>query len=248
MRVRARLGNNMATSMQVDPNIVSDLRQAISRQTGYLLDGNRTAKRRALESIRKNTIGKKNSLDSKVLDEIFCSDLRKPLLRCFSDPVDGCRERSIQLVNDFIDVLDEPDKILPYLIPCAVQRLAQKEITESAEELRLLFVETIFKVIEKWGPCLGIYVNDMINIFQQTLIDPFPDVRKQSCKCTRRLARQIPEHFHLQSESLVNPLLKSSSHQHSKVRAECIFTIGDVLQFGNPKPMENVSVQQTTWE
>lgn len=237
-----RLGNNMATSIAAENSTSADIRQSISRQISCLGDGSRSAKRRALEFIRKNTINKKQSIDTDVLEEIFCSDLRKPLLRCFSDPVDKCRELSIELVNEFIDILSTPGNLLPYLIPCAVQRLGQKEITEGAEEIRLLLVETIFKVIEKWGEDLGLYVNDLVNIFQQTLVDPFPDVRKQSCQCVCKVARKIPQHFHLQSEALINPLLKSSSHQHSKVRADCIYTIGDVLQFGNPKPMEKVSI------
>ncbi|PIK45499.1 putative dynein assembly factor 5, axonemal [Apostichopus japonicus] len=231
----------MATSIAAENSTSADIRQSISRQISCLGDGSRSAKRRALEFIRKNTINKKQSIDTDVLEEIFCSDLRKPLLRCFSDPVDKCRELSIELVNEFIDILSTPGNLLPYLIPCAVQRLGQKEITESAEEIRLLLVETIFKVIEKWGEDLGLYVNDLVNIFQQTLVDPFPDVRKQSCQCVCKVARKIPQHFHLQSEALINPLLKSSSHQHSKVRADCIYTIGDVLQFGNPKPMEKVT-------
>ncbi|CAI9611926.1 unnamed protein product, partial [Staurois parvus] len=80
----------------------------------------------------------------------------------------------------------------------------------------------------------------MVRIFQRTIVDPFPEVKKESCRCAANYARTIPEHFHMQSESLIKPLMQTISHQHSKVRVAVIQTTGAVIQYGNGKSVDDV--------
>ena len=60
-------------------------------------------------------------------------------------------------------------------------------------------------------------------------MDPFPDIKKESCVCASLLARTVPQQFHMQSESLIAPLLITISHQHSKVRIAAVTSIGKSL-------------------
>lgn len=48
------------------------------------------------------------------------------------------------------------------------------------------------------------------------------------------------EHFHMQAESLVKPLMQMITHQHSRVRASVIETTGAVIQHGSGKNMDDV--------
>ncbi|XP_034567169.1 dynein assembly factor 5, axonemal-like isoform X2 [Notolabrus celidotus] len=48
------------------------------------------------------------------------------------------------------------------------------------------------------------------------------------------------EHFHLQAESLVNPLMQTIAHQHSRVRVSVIEATGVVIQHGTVKNMDDV--------
>ncbi|KAM5152154.1 dynein axonemal assembly factor 5 isoform 2-T2 [Mantella aurantiaca] len=52
--------------------------------------------------------------------------------------------------------------------------------------------------------------------------------------------QNIAEHFHMQSESLIKPLMQTISHQHSKVRIAVIQTTGAVIQYGNGKSVDDV--------
>ncbi|XP_016068440.1 PREDICTED: dynein assembly factor 5, axonemal [Miniopterus natalensis] len=52
--------------------------------------------------------------------------------------------------------------------------------------------------------------------------------------------RPPPDHFHMQSESLIGPLMQSISHQHWKVRVAVIEATGTVIQFGNGKSVDDV--------
>ena len=44
----------------------------------------------------------------------------------------------------------------------------------------------------------------------------------------------------MQSESLINPLMQTVSHQHYRVRVDVIQATGAVIQFGNGKSVEEV--------
>ena len=48
------------------------------------------------------------------------------------------------------------------------------------------------------------------------------------------------EHFHMQAESLVKPLMQTISHQHSRVRVSVIEATGAVIQHGTGKNVDDV--------
>ena len=48
------------------------------------------------------------------------------------------------------------------------------------------------------------------------------------------------DHFHMQSESLVGPLMQAVSHQHWRVRAAVIEAAGATIQFGSGKSVDDV--------
>lgn len=48
------------------------------------------------------------------------------------------------------------------------------------------------------------------------------------------------EHFHMQAESLVKPLMQTISHQHSRVRVCVIEATGAVIQHGTGKNVDDV--------
>ncbi|KAJ8319390.1 hypothetical protein KUTeg_004481 [Tegillarca granosa] len=213
--------------------------QGIARHVNCLSEENRNTRKRALEGIRKDTFGRKEQLEAEESQLIF-NELLKPLLKELSDPVEKCRELSINLLQDFLRKAQTPEESLPYLIPVLVQRLGQQEIVETSEELRLMLVEMLTGIVERSGKKISLYVDDYVRILQRTIVDPFPDVKKESCKCASVLAKSVPEVFHMQSETLINPLLKSIAHQHSKVRTIVVETIGDVIQYGNGKSVDTV--------
>ncbi len=229
----------MAANMESGDDLSAEIIQGLARHVNCLSETNRATKKRGVENIRKETLNRKAGLEPAVLQKVF-EHVLKPLLKCFGDSVEKCRELSVLLVTDFIEVVPNPEESLPYLIPTLEQRLGNQEIIESSEEIRLSQVELIVKVVQKTDKKAAPFLDDLVKILQRTLVDPFADVRKESCKCTCLLARLIPQHFHLQSETLIKPLLHTVSHQHSKVRTQCVYTIGDVLQYGNHKPMDQV--------
>ncbi|XP_062607964.1 dynein axonemal assembly factor 5-like [Saccostrea cucullata] len=213
--------------------------QGIARHINCLGEENRNTRKKALEGIKKETLLRKPALEASELQLVF-SEVAKPLLKVFSDPVEKCRELSIGIFREFTNKVEKADESLPYVMPVLVQRLGQQEITEPSEEIRLMLSEFLTQIVEFSGKKLSVYLDDIIRILQRTIIDPFPDVKKESCRCTSKVAKTIPEYFHMQSESLIKPLVMTITHQHAKVRTLVVETIGDVLQYGNGKSMDNV--------
>ncbi|KAE8579491.1 hypothetical protein XENTR_v10024068 [Xenopus tropicalis] len=215
----------------------SEVTQALARHLNCLNDENKMTRKRALAAIQKEAMNER--LSSAVLQDVFL-ELLKPLLRCLSDPMEKCRELSVQIIVHCVSNVPRPEDSLPYLMPALSQRLGQQEVVEPSEELRLSMVELLSLVVEVCGKKLAPYLDEMIKIFQRTIVDPFPDVKKESCKCASNCAQCIPEHFHMQAESLIKPLMQTISHQHSKVRVAVIQTTGTVIQFGSGKSVDDV--------
>lgn len=220
-----------------DEHAASEVLRGLARHLNCLNEDNKSTRKRAIEIIKRETIDK--GLSSSVLQEVFAA-LLKPLLKCLSDPMERCRETAITIITEFIRCIPKPEESLPYLMPCMAQRFGEKEILEPAEELRLSAVEMLTLTLEVCGKHLAPYLNEMIDILQRTIVDPFPDVKRESCKCVVNFAECVPEHFHMQAESLVKPLMQTISHQHSRVRISVIEATGAVIQHGSGKNVDDV--------
>eukprot|EP00037_Helgoeca_nana_P016078 m.150830 g.150830 ORF g.150830 m.150830 type:complete len:843 (+) comp23328_c0_seq2:174-2702(+) len=187
----------------------------IRRDLNLLSDSSKMARKRAINTIRKNTLDAK--LSAEVLTEVFEAVL-KPMLKLFVDKVEKIREMTVQLLIDFVQVVVTINPSLPYLIPAIESRMGQNEIEEDSEEVRLLHVQLCNAIITKAGPTAGAYLDDLVRILCRTLVDPYPDVMKQSCIAVGALSRAAPQRFYSGTKALSKPLLKALSHQHSKVR------------------------------
>uniref|UniRef100_A0A1A8N110 HEAT repeat containing 2 n=2 Tax=Nothobranchius pienaari TaxID=704102 RepID=A0A1A8N110_9TELE len=227
----------MAAEKTGDKHAASDVLRGLHRHLNCLNEDSKMTRRRALELIKKETVDK--GLCSGVLQEIL-SSLLKPLLKSLSDPVERCRETALVTITDFIRCVPKPEESLSYLMPCLAQRFGEKETLEPSEELRLLAVELLTLTVEVCGKHLAPYLNEMINILQRTIVDPFPDVKRESCKCVVSFAKCVPEHFHMQAESLVKPLMQTITHQHSRVRVSVVEATGAVIQHGSGKHVDDV--------
>uniref|UniRef100_A0A8C5HLU6 TOG domain-containing protein n=1 Tax=Gouania willdenowi TaxID=441366 RepID=A0A8C5HLU6_GOUWI len=227
----------MAAMATINEHAPSEVLKGLARHLNSLNEDNKSTRKRALESIKKETVDK--GLSSDVLQEVFAA-LLKPLLRCLSDPMERCRETAIETLTEFIKCVPKPEESLPYLMPCLAQRFGEKDILEPAEELRLSAIEMLSLTVTVCGKHLAPYLTEMINILQRTIVDPFADVKRESCRCTVNFAQCVPELFHLQAESLVKPLMLTIAHQHSRVRVSAIEATGAVIQHGSGKNVDDV--------
>jgi len=112
------------------------------------------------------------------------------------------------------------------IIPVLVQRLGQQEVIEPSEELRLEMTQLLSKLVRLCENKMYLYLDDVIRILQRGILDPYPEMKKESCRCAALMAQATKGHFHMQSENLIKPLAMTIAHQHSRVRVEVVKAIG----------------------
>lgn len=153
-------------------------------------------------------------------------DVFKAILRCISDESEACRETAVNILKDLLVENVIGDLNLVLLMPVLSVRLGSEELVESSEEVRHALVELLHVVVKKYSKDLLPYFNDVVIILKKTILDPYPKIKKESCECASSLAFAIPESFHMQSESLIKPLVNILTHQQYRVRVSAILAVG----------------------
>ncbi|XP_043510891.1 dynein axonemal assembly factor 5 [Frieseomelitta varia] len=167
--------------------------------------------------------------------------VNKYLLRILNDFVEECRDRALEIMKLFIVNLIPDDKYIMYLFPILSKRLGSSEQIETSEEVRLKCVILLKIIILKYDNLLALYIADLTKILVQTLADNYPLVKKESCDCISEFAKNLSRYFYTQSQNFVKPILSNFKHQHYKIRIASIKTIGDLIQYGNSKSIEEVT-------
>lgn len=196
----------------------SDVLMNIQRDINILgeISSNRVAKRRALEKIKRETIGNKKRLSVEILQKLFFNT-SNALVRCLDDSVEKCRELATQTITEFIETID-PVPFISYLMPVFVNRYSQPEIIEPSEEIRLATVELILKICNISKREITPFVKDIVCILDRTLQDPYPEVKKISCKIIISLVENAERQVSYFGERITKSLAPTLQHKHSSVR------------------------------
>ncbi|XP_065647436.1 dynein axonemal assembly factor 5 isoform X2 [Hydra vulgaris] len=229
--------NDHANTYDKKEEKVEEIMQGIVRDINLLSASNHLAKKRSLEKIDKFVFD--TVYPEHIIRTIF-QNLFKPVLKLFDDSMDCTRELSVKLIIRFCCHISKPEEFMPYIIPVIQQRIISDNNHESTEEIRLLLIESLSKLIDICSEKIGIYIDGIILMLIKTLEDPYSEVRKASCSCVCKLAAMCSEQFYLQGESLVPPLLRSLSHQHNKVRSAVLQTIGVTILSTSGKSVDDV--------
>ncbi|XP_066198253.1 dynein axonemal assembly factor 5 [Saccopteryx leptura] len=231
-----------------EPAEAAELSRALSRLLPGLEADSKLSRRRALEALQRALETPRPEgpdADAAAFQGPWACLLLPRLLRCLADPAEGCRALAAHLLGLGLRRAARPRDALPRLLPALAARLAGPEPArrappEACEELRLALVQLLRLAVDLGGAALAPHLDDAVRVLRGTLLDPFAAVRRESCHCAAALARATPDHFHMQSESLIGPLMQSISHQHWKVRVAVIEATGTVIQFGSGKSVDDV--------
>lgn len=184
------------------------------------------ARKQALEAINKEIFENAQNQDCDLT--ILFPEIYSYILKSFSDSSEGCREVAATIMSNFIEHLPLNDYYLTYILPVVVRRIGCPEIVEESEELRLILMFLVHKIIDKYKitQLLTPFINDFTSILTKTSTDPYPKVKLEACECIILLSKVIQRDFHFQSESFVKPVLTNFSHQHFRVRVAAVKAIG----------------------
>ncbi|XP_053974903.1 dynein axonemal assembly factor 5 [Hylaeus volcanicus] len=167
--------------------------------------------------------------------------VNKFLLRLLNDSSEICRDQTLEIIKLFILNLTPNDKYVMYLLPTLSRRLGSQEQIETSEEVRLKCIILLKQIILKYNNLLASYIDDLVKILTHTIVDNYSLIKRESCNCISEFAKNLSKYFYMQSEKFVKPILSNFTHQHFRVRIVSIITIGDLIQYGNSKLIEDVA-------
>ncbi|XP_076222309.1 dynein axonemal assembly factor 5 [Nomia melanderi] len=167
--------------------------------------------------------------------------VNKCLLKILTDPAEICRDKALEIFKLLITNLTPHDNYIMYLLPILSRRLGSQDLIESSEEIRLKCVTLLKLLILKYNNLLASYIDDLIKILIHTITDNYSLVKRESCACVSELAKNLSKHLYVHSEKFLKPILDNFTHQHYRVRISSIISIGDLIQYGNSKCIENVA-------
>ncbi|CAH8578633.1 unnamed protein product [Schistosoma intercalatum] len=205
----------------------------IARYITLLTDEDRFVRKKALKSVEDylNTNSDKEST-------IF-SSVAENLAKTLNDLVEVNRELAVKVLKLSIDVTNDVTPLLALIVPVLVMRLGQKEIIEHSEEIRYSTLNLLYILLKRTDE-ISPFVDDYISVIQKTLVDPYHEIKKLSCKIAVVLSQRKCHRFYQISESILVPMLSNLTHQHSKVRLETVVALEKVLLHSQGKLVENV--------
>lgn len=200
----------------------------------------RMERQSALKELLEFCQTEENVSDSNAV-EIFDS-VYLCLIKCYSDKFEMCRSLACSIVSEILKPLEQNDYYLSLLVPVIAKRLANHDIVEESEEMRLQLLVQLNYIISKYknlhetgtikglpdgdDPLLKPY-NDIVDILKCSLLDTYPAILRKSCEVIKATADASPS-FHFRCEALVEPLIFLLKHRHSAIRIAAIEALGIV--------------------
>jgi dynein assembly factor 5 len=207
---------------------ITEIVAVCQRDLNCLTDPNRGTRKRGTDKIRKLV----EEVDAEVrAHPDFVAALRRPLVALFADPTERCRENAVLLMKDLSDTCTDLEATLPLVIPAISQRLGAPTIVEDSEEVRLVMVTYLTALVELPGSkeYISMYVDNYVATLTRTLVDPYQEIRKQSCRCMTALCKAHAAKLELQATNLLAPVLTNLSHAHSAVRVIGLDSMADLI-------------------
>ncbi|KAG7163083.1 Dynein assembly factor 5, axonemal-like, partial [Homarus americanus] len=196
---------------------------------------NKAKRKKAFDEYYKLVFEDEESVDKGKLDKILEFSLSL-LVTSLGDPSEVIRMKVSIILLKFIDECVVSECQLVDIIPVIHHRLGVVPVMEESEDVRLLLVNIIMGLTLKFEAKMIPYMNDVVNILKESVVDRSPDVRKAASECVRAYTRATREKFHMQSESLVKPLLKALTHQRKIIQdvsgplAQCAMDLPQVRE------------------
>ncbi|XP_075155771.1 dynein axonemal assembly factor 5 [Haematobia irritans] len=190
-----------------------------------LLSSDRRLKISSLKELQNKCLDK--SCDGEEVVQIYDACYLH-LLKGYSDRFESVRDKSVETVNTFIECLPPNDFYLSNILSALVERLGQQETVEESEEIRLVLMQQLAKLIDRFlktgnKDSLLHCKSDIVLILAKGLKDPYPAVQREACNCVSMLASANNAYaLQTHAEPLAKGLYGMLNHKHSQSRIAAV--------------------------
>ena len=228
----------------------TEINQSLNKFTQGIKDGSKFQRKDALEKMKKQVLNSFTPPTTTSFTLIYTPDALKSILKAalniLNDAIEKCRELACDLITIILENASTStwdNDMTSATIMALFQRLGGHNIKENSEEIRLQLYVIAFKLVELKSDSskhlFEIHLQEFVSILANAFNDNYPEVKKRGCMCAKLLAKKLAGHnFHMQSESLIKPLLQNMTHQHSRVRKDIVDCLCDVIMHGNNKSVD----------
>lgn len=159
----------------------------------------------------------------------FSQHLKKALLDLVTDPVDKCRELSINLLLELVRTLPDLSADATDLVEAVARRLTTVHMTEAVEEIRLLEVKLVKETVRRWWESLIPVLSDLGYLLAKAFQDSFPQVKHEAAELLELICKSTGLRVGLCASTICAGALDNLTHQHSKVRVATLHALGVLL-------------------
>ena len=193
-----------------------------------LQNTNKAKRRKALERLHHLAFETETYQNQETQDKILDFSL-KHLVTCLADQSEVNRTKSSEILLTFSQRGVVKQGQLVHVIPALHHRLATVPQVEESEDVRLVQVNIISSLTAQFQGAMVPYMNDIVAVLKEAVVDVSPEVRKAAAECVSCFAKATREKFHMQSMSLAKPLVKALLHQRFRNRVAAVTALGTVL-------------------
>jgi len=170
------------------------------------------------------------------------------LMKLMSDPVERLRDMAMRSLIAFLDRVTAVAHVLPVAVPCLLHRMGTIPTEEPAEEVRLLLVLVLSRLISLLPKNISAYMDAVQTILECALVDVNPAVRKEACGIIVMLCRSQREGMRKvlrveetragnenrhRYEDMIKSLKGTIKHKHASVRQVAVSALGALLMCGD---------------
>jgi len=208
----------------------------VRRDINCLSEADRNTRKKAVERLQKALLSS-GKVKQEYVVRLFLEELHKPLIRLFSDQAEKCRELSLAMMPQFVDMLPMADleNILPLLLAGLLGRLRTLPFPEQSEELRLEALRFLSHLLDVGKERLAQFTSDVVDALAKALTDSCPDSKKECCEIVKKISVYFDgERLSRAGGPLVSSLLANLRHQQWKVRRATLDSLGVLLSLEAP--------------
>lgn len=170
-----------------------------------------------------------------VLSRDVSFDIIRTCLGGLEDSSERCREEAVRIITRLLPGQRGDASVLDWVLPSIVARIGVSPVAETSEEVRLLLLQLASACMTVFPSDVGPrdYLDYFHVLLENCLADPFPELKKESC----RVIRQLCAVYHKPVRAIALPLaraLRQSAlmHKHSAVRVEAVGALATLMDYG----------------
>ena len=152
--------------------------ESLEREVSFLQSEDISHRRAALSRIM--LLAQNPETPSGVISRVW-EAVSLELMKLMSDPVERIRDMAMRSLIAFLDRVTAVAHVLPVAVPCLLHRMGTIPTEEPAEEVRLLLVLVLSRLISLLPKNIGAYMEAIQTILECALVDVNPAVRKEAC-------------------------------------------------------------------